>query len=113
MLGGIITTLVYLLCLKTFNLNAILTNLIAAFVGGIYAEVMARIIKSPNTSFILPSLVPLVPGAALFFTMYNLINYNSQAMLSSLGSVLIGTLSIALGLVVSSVIFRYIKFKRN
>ena len=111
LIGGILTTLAYILCIKVFNLNAILSNFIAALFGGVYAEIMARIVKSPNTSFILPSIVPLVPGAALFFTMYNLINYNSQNMLSSLGSVLIGTLSIALGLVVSTVIFRF--FKRN
>ncbi|MBQ9832656.1 MAG: threonine/serine exporter family protein, partial [Clostridia bacterium] len=30
-----------------------------------YSEIMARVLKTPTTTFIIPSLIPLIPGSSL------------------------------------------------
>lgn len=35
----------------------------------IYAEVMARILRTPTTTILMTALIPLVPGASLYYTM--------------------------------------------
>ncbi len=42
--------------------------IVALLISG-FAEVMARMLKSPATAFITISLIPLVPGSALYNTM--------------------------------------------
>ena len=46
-----------------------LSYFVSAALITVYCEIMARVIKTPTTSFILPSLVPLIPGASLYNTM--------------------------------------------
>ena len=41
----------------------------AAAFATIYAETMARIKKAPATVFYIPTVVPLIPGGSLFYTM--------------------------------------------
>lgn len=42
---------------------------IVAAVISIYAEVMARVLRTPTTTFIMTSLIPLIPGGSLYYTM--------------------------------------------
>lgn len=53
------------------------SDLFSYFLGScalnIYAEITARRAKMPAICFIVPGLVPLVPGAALYSTMYNFV----------------------------------------
>ena len=43
--------------------------LVAAAASSFYAEIMARIRKFPATSYLLCALVPLIPGAGIYYTM--------------------------------------------
>jgi uncharacterized membrane protein YjjB (DUF3815 family) len=47
----------------------------------IYAEVMARILKSPTTTFITASLIPLIPGGSLYYTMANAFGSNREGFI--------------------------------
>lgn len=40
----------------------------ACFVA-LYAEILARVLKTPATSFLIPSLIPHIPGGSLYQTM--------------------------------------------
>lgn len=42
--------------------------LISVFIS-IYAEVLARLIKTPTTTFLITALMPLIPGGSLYYTM--------------------------------------------
>lgn len=42
--------------------------LCACFVA-VYAEVLARVLKTPATTFLIPSMIPHIPGGALYQTM--------------------------------------------
>ncbi len=75
--GGAITWSVYLLVLaqsgEVFMACFIATMAIMAF-----AEIMARIAKTPVIILLVPMLVPMVPGGDLYRMMINLVMDNSD-----------------------------------
>ena len=46
-----------------------MATFIASFVIAIYSEVMARIRKCPAIGYLVMGLLPLIPGASLYYTM--------------------------------------------
>lgn len=56
-----------------------LRYLLAAITAAALSEIFARILKSPTTVFLTIGLIPLVPGAGIYYTMENLINGNMPA----------------------------------
>ena len=50
------------------------SSLIAAFVVCLWAELMARVRKAPATIFLIPGIIPLLPGGALYYAMSGMIN---------------------------------------
>lgn len=71
-LGGMLCWGVYLLF--GFLQNDILQALLATVVLAVYAEIMARIFKSPATIYLIMGLIPLVPGGGIYYTMEYCIN---------------------------------------
>lgn len=68
LLGSVISWLVCALLLKS-GMKEPACYLIAAACSSFYAEIMARIRKFPATSYLLCALVPLIPGAGIYYTM--------------------------------------------
>lgn len=69
-LGGLLAVVFY----HVFGLiveNEILNYFICAALVSFYAEIMARVLKTPTTTFIITSLIPLIPGSSLYYTMTN------------------------------------------
>lgn len=69
-LGGLLAVVFYLgfgFCTQ----NEILNYFICAIIISVYAEMMARVLKTPTTTFIMTSLIPLIPGGSLYYTMTN------------------------------------------
>ena len=67
-LGGLISWAVYL-AVQVMIKNNFLINMFAAMAATIYAEMMARTLKTPATIFLISSIIPLVPGGNLYYTM--------------------------------------------
>lgn len=74
-------------------------------VGGILAEIFARIKKKPVTIFLIPAIIPLVPGAGMYYTMLYTIENNHKLMLSYGYQTLVTAGTIAVAIIVSSSIF--------
>lgn len=49
--------------------SEVLSYFLSAAIITVYCEVMARVVKTPTSTFVLPSLIPLIPGASLYYTM--------------------------------------------
>ena len=49
--------------------SRIISIFIASFFIGLYSEVAARLLKEPATLFIVPGIIPLVPGSGMYYTM--------------------------------------------
>ena len=70
----------------------------------IYSETCASLRRTPATVFLLPSLIPLVPGGSLYYTMSYLISSDySQAYNYGMSTVYV-VLGIAGGVVTASLI---------
>ncbi|MCR5089967.1 MAG: threonine/serine exporter family protein [Oscillospiraceae bacterium] len=67
-LGGICCWGVYLAAERFFESN-FLSCLLAAAFAVIYAEFLAHRLKSPATLFVVPAVLPLVPGSSLYYAM--------------------------------------------
>ena len=67
-LGGFISWSVFL-GLGTVLPSEPLRYLISAATITVYGEVLARLEKTPTTTFLVPALIPLIPGSALYYTM--------------------------------------------
>ena len=64
---------------------------------------MARILKSPTTVFLIPAIIPFVPGAMLFYMMYNLINGDISKFNTYFSNLGLASLGIAVGIILASV----------
>lgn len=76
-LGGMVTWGIYM-AMNAWLSSSFLACLAASSFAIIYSEVLARIYKTPATMFIMPSVVPLVPGGPLYYAMSEAVRGNMQ-----------------------------------
>lgn len=67
-LGGAVTRAALILAQAVLE-SRFLFTLFAAMVGALYAELVARRVKTPITKFLYPSFVPIIPGDLLYDAM--------------------------------------------
>ena len=104
-IGGMLSWLTFLLLghvcpdevLRYFLVSALIT---------VYAEVLARLFKTPSTTFCIVSLVPLVPGSGLYYTMANALGGNTAGFVSKGLHTLELTAALSLGIVLVTALFR-------
>lgn len=65
----------------------------------VYAEILARILKTPATTFLIPCMLPLIPGSALYNTMRYALDKQWRQCLSQALYTLSLSLSLALGII--------------
>lgn len=111
-LGGVITWMSYLF-LQRMGLDIYEANFIAAVIAAVYAECIARLRKHPAISYLVMSIVPLLPGAGIYYTMSFGIDGDLQSALSKglETAGIAGCLAVAILLV--STIFRLITTYRS
>ncbi len=102
-LGGCVACAIYLLT-KYFWGGELLPNFIAATVVATYAEICARVTKVPVPVYLLPGVIPLVPGSALYYTMFNLVTEQYRTAIFYGRVALQVALGIAGGIAVGSVL---------
>lgn len=109
--GGGLVCIVYVVCVRYFN-HEFFQNLFPALVGAIYSEVMARLTKSPATTFLASAIIPLVPGAKLYYTMYNFIVSDMTAFHVALTETARISAGLAVGVILVSVFVHIINHRR-
>ena len=66
--GGLISWALFCLMNSVIESEAV-NYFVVALVMSFYDEVMARVMKTPTTTFVTTTLVPLIPGGSLYYTM--------------------------------------------
>ena len=94
-LGGTLSWAVFL-ALEPLLPGEAVRYLLAAAAVTVYGEALARVEKTPTTTFLVPSIIPLIPGSALYYTM----NYALNKQWSSFAQQAFYTLQLALSLAV-------------
>jgi len=78
----------------------------AALFSGLVSEVLAKVLKKPATLFVVPCMIPLVPGATLYRTMsFALLGQYDKAFHEGMTALLIAG-SIATGIALSASLTR-------
>ncbi|MGB4589655.1 MAG: threonine/serine exporter family protein [Clostridiaceae bacterium] len=91
---------------------------VAYFFGALaltlYSEIMARIMKTPVTSYVTPALIPLVPGGGLYQTMLKSISGDYNGAIKEGINTLMYSGALAIGiLVVFTLIKTYYSLRRK
>ena len=105
-LGGLLAWGVYLLAIRLSGIDVLIATVIASVCCQIYSEIFARIYKTPTTVFVIPAVVPLIPGGSLYNTMYAAVMKDWVQFHAYGVQTLLGTLGIPIGLsFVSGILF--------
>ncbi len=96
--GGVGWTIFYFLV--NFSSNDIFANFFAALVVSLISEILARKLKHPAILFVIPGIIPLVPGLGMYNTMLYLVQSNYDLAISTGANVLFVGAAIALGVLV-------------
>lgn len=70
--GGFTAWLVFSLMLS-FNYSEAFSSFMASLIVGLTGETLSRVMKKPVTVFLIPSIIPLVPGSKIYYMMFHLV----------------------------------------
>jgi len=96
-LGGLLSWAVYLAGEWAFN-SIFIACLLASAFAALYSEILARLLKAPATVFFIPTIVPLIPGSTLYYTMSHAVQNDWPQAKAYALLTLQYTLSIAIGI---------------
>lgn len=115
-LGGGVSWLSYLIFLN-LGFSNLLAMFLSSIIFSIYSEVFARVLKTPVTTLVICCLIPLVPGAGMYNTMYAIVTGKTSEALSLGLATIASAGNLALGIILVSTITihitRYIHSKNN
>lgn len=74
-LSGSLSWFIYVLINKYLN-NAVMATFCSAILVTALSRIFSHIRKEPSTLFLMPGIIPLVPGAGMYYTMYAILNGN-------------------------------------
>lgn len=109
-LGGALSWGSYLV-LRTMTGSESFSYFMASIAVGIYGELAAAFLKRPATVFILSAIIPLVPGAGMYRTMFEAVAGNAESSANAGFQTLTLAGAIAAGLAVASAVSRILWFR--
>lgn len=104
-IGGGLTWILYTI-LEQYGMAYFTNNFLCAVFSALYAEVMARRLKAPATVFLIPAVVPLIPGGGLYYTMSYAVGKNVDHFAGKGIETFSVAVAIAVGLVLISLVFK-------
>lgn len=110
--AGAVCWFAYLMVLSYSN-----SKIFAAFLSSLavaaFAHIAARKLKAPMTVFLIPGILPLVPGTSIYYSVYNIIQNNSAMYSYYLMETLQIAGAIALAVFLMDSFFRRIKKEKK
>ena len=106
-LGGLLTWGTYLICVRLTG-SFFAATFTGAALCGLYAQVMARILRAPATVFSTVCVLPLIPGAALYYTMAGLVMKNADLAAEKGLDLFLACFGIVLGFMAVEVVSRLV-----
>ena len=108
-IGGTFTCACYAGVLALHGNNFTATMAGAVFVAG-YSYVMSRVHKAPSTIFLTTSVMPVIPGATLFYMMHGFVQADYHLALQQTLLLFQTCLAISFGFILIEILTRYISF---
>ena len=104
-LGGVISWAVYL-GVTALGGGSIFGYFLAGVASAAYSEAMARIRKYPAISYLVVSIFPLIPGANIYYTTYEIVQGNMDGFASKGAQTIAIAGAIAVGILMVSTLVR-------
>ncbi len=105
--GGLLSWGMFIL-LSRFISSEPINYFIVAAVVSLYSEIMARVLKTPAAPVVTTSLIPLIPGGSLYYTMASAFESDFSMFLEKAVSTLRLACSLALGIIVVTAISQFL-----
>lgn len=106
-LGGLFSWTLFVLFSRFIDSEPIKYFLVAALISA-YSEMMARVLKTPTTTFIMTALIPLIPGGSLYYTMAYAFESDMNAFLEQAIYTLKLASALALGILLTTAVWRFV-----
>lgn len=110
-LGGMGGWIVFLL-LNSVIKNEIICCLIVAVLTSAYSEMLARILKTPASTFYIATLMPLIPGSALYYSINAAVGGDMPGFIYHISRTVQFAAALSAGIIVANTIARNIKLKK-
>ena len=88
-------------------------KILVSILLSVFSEIMARVMKTPATTFCILSLIPLIPGSSLYYTMAGAFSGDSQGFISRAAHTLELAAALALGIVLVNACVRKFYSKKH
>lgn len=111
-LGASLGGIVYHICMNV-GLHYFLSLLYTSIVISCYSEVMSRKRKAPVTLFLISAIICFVPGGLMYHTMAEIIQGNMEKSVSLGMEALASAGALALGIMITSSLFKVYFFVRK
>ena len=92
--------------------SEVLRYFIVSVCSTVYAEVLARRLKTPATTFCIITLIPLVPGGALYYTTTTALSGNLDLFIPRLTNTVQLAVALSLGIVIVTAACRLVLKKK-
>ena len=106
-LGGMLCCLFYLTVIW-LSVNEILSCLLSSVLVSIYAEILARKLKTPVSTFSIPCLIPLIPGGALYYSIKFALSSDLLSFVSRATHTISIAAALSLGVIIVNTVTRVI-----
>lgn len=110
--GAMITWMIYLLT-EAAGMSVFVCSMLSAVFATVFSEVLALKLRAPVTAFLMPVLIPLVPGGSLYHTVYNLIVVDTALARQYMNATLMTCLGIVLGITGVQFVIQYWKGRKR
>lgn len=105
--GGFVSWVCYLLVWQG-TASFFISSLVASAVICVWSELMARMWKAPANIFLIPGIISLLPGAAMYYAMSGVINTDMALFVRKGEEAAFVAVGITVGIVVGSEIVRLV-----
>ncbi len=106
-LGGGLCCVFYLAFIW-LSVNDVLSCLLSSLLVSIYAEILARRLKTPVSVFSIPCLIPLIPGGALYYSIKFALSSDLLSFVSRATHTLSIAAALSLGVIIVNTVTRII-----
>lgn len=96
---------IFVYCKNEYG-SALMGCFLAACMVGLLADILSKLFKETATVYIIPGIIPLVPGAGMYYTTLHLINGEIESAATTGTETLLMAGSISVGLLMVGSIFK-------
>ena len=110
---GAVGWVVFISLRDQMGYSSFYANFFGTLALALLSELSARIFKQPATVFVIPGIIPLVPGLGIYKGMFAVINNDYNGGMSILLTAITDSCAIAVGVMLVSSLFRVLKIRKD